>query len=69
MHSLVVVERLRLRHLRWGNKGDCISLLQQLGQCDVVLGADVAYVESAVSTAFCKCCAAAEAVRQGGHLH
>jgi hypothetical protein len=48
----VVVERLRLRQLRWGSAADCAALAQGLGQFDIVLGADVVYVESAVPQLF-----------------
>ena len=61
-HSLVVVERLRLRRLRWGHTGDCAALLDNLGRFDVILGADVVYVESAIPQLFAS---AAHLLRQG----
>ncbi|CAL8468566.1 g8106 [Coccomyxa elongata] len=50
--SLVVVERLRLRELQWGNTAHVNGLLSDVGPVDIVVGADVVYVEEAVPALF-----------------
>lgn len=50
--SLGVVERLRLRRLRWGDAADAAALAERFGQFDIVLGADVVYVEQCVPQLF-----------------
>ena len=47
-----MVERLRLRRLRWGDPADTAALTERFGRFDVVLGADVVYVEEAVPQLF-----------------
>ncbi|EIE22455.1 S-adenosyl-L-methionine-dependent methyltransferase [Coccomyxa subellipsoidea C-169] len=50
--SLVVVERLRLRQLRWGDAIHVNAVLQKFGHVDIAVGADVVYVEEAVPELF-----------------
>ncbi len=50
--SLVVVERLRLRQLRWGDAMHVNAVLQKSGHVDIAVGADVVYVEEAVPALF-----------------
>ena len=47
-----MVERLRLRRLRWGDAADTAAVAERFGRFDVVLGADVVYVEEAVPQLF-----------------
>ena len=46
--SVAVIERLRLRRLAWGDAGRLAALLKELGCFDVIVGADVVYVEEAL---------------------
>ncbi|BDA43460.1 probable tRNA N(3)-methylcytidine methyltransferase METTL6 at N-terminal half [Coccomyxa sp. Obi] len=50
--SLVMVERLRLRELRWGDTARVNGVLSDIGPVDIVVGADVVYVEEAVPALF-----------------
>ncbi|KAK9828449.1 hypothetical protein WJX72_000046 [[Myrmecia] bisecta] len=51
--SLVVIERARLRRLAWGEAAEVAALQRDFpGGFDVVLGADVVYVEEAVPQLF-----------------
>lgn len=43
---------MRLRQLRWGDAVHVDALLQGLGHFDIVVGADVVYVEEAVPALF-----------------
>ena len=46
--SLAVIERLRVRRLAWGDIGHQASLQQEFGRFDLILGADVVYVNETV---------------------
>jgi len=46
--SLAVIERLRLRRLTWGDKRHQAAMLKEFGCFDLIVGADVVYVEEAV---------------------
>ncbi len=46
--SGAVIERLRLRRLAWGNAGHLATLLKEFGCFDVIVGADVVYMEEAL---------------------
>ena len=46
--SLAVIERLRVRRLAWGDAGHQASLQKEFGHFDLILGADVVYVDEAV---------------------
>ena len=46
--SLTVIERLRLRRLAWGDTGHQASLQQEFAPFDLILGADVVYVDEVV---------------------
>ena len=46
--SVAVIERLRLRRLAWGDAGHLAALLKEFGCFDVIVGADVVYVEEAL---------------------
>ena len=46
--SVVVIERLRLRRLAWGDAGHLAALLKEFGCFNVIVGADVVYVEEAL---------------------
>ena len=46
--SLAVIERLRVRRLAWGDAGHQASLQKEFGHFDLILGADVVYVDKAV---------------------
>ena len=46
--SLAVIERLRVRRLVWGDAGHQASLQKEFGHFDLILGADVVYVDEAV---------------------
>ena len=48
MCSLAVIERLRLRRLEWGNARHEAALVKEFGCFDVIVGADVVYVEEAL---------------------
>jgi hypothetical protein len=50
--SLAVIERLRLRRLCWGDNGHVCSLVNEFGGFDIILGADVVYVEESVPALF-----------------
>lgn len=45
---MVVIERLRLRRLAWGDAGHLAALLKEFGCFNVIVGADVVYVEEAL---------------------
>lgn len=49
---MVIVERLRLRRLRWGSATHVAALRQEFGSFDTVVGADVVYMEEAVPALF-----------------
>ena len=46
--SLAVIERLRLRRLEWGDSGHEAALAREFGCFDLIVGADVVYVEEAL---------------------
>ena len=48
MCSVAVIERLRLRRLEWGNARQEAVLLKEFGRFDLIVGADVVYVEEAL---------------------
>jgi hypothetical protein len=50
--SLVVIERLRLRRLCWGDESNISVLLDQFNHFDIVLGSDVVYMEECIPLLF-----------------
>ena len=48
MCSVAVIERLRLRRLAWGDAAHQAALQREFGCFDLVVGADVVYVEEAL---------------------